>query len=221
LTKVHAPKSGSYSECESKIAVLVSGNGSNLQALLDSDVRPHISLVVSNRQGAKALVRAAEAGCPSRIISKSDYVCRDQFDRALAELLNEHGVTLVVLAGWMHILGDEYLRRSPRTINLHPALPGCYPGVNAIERAWQDRVEESGCMVHEVIAEVDAGRVLGVEKIKLSTFDDLEAYKAAVHRAEHRLLLKIVQEILTSGQGDIESLSGAPRPLIYDRLSNR
>jgi formyltetrahydrofolate-dependent phosphoribosylglycinamide formyltransferase len=130
------------------------------------------------------------------VVLRADYSSRDDFDSALAEILTELGVELVVLAGWMHILGDEYLKRAPRTINLHPALPGCYPGLNAIERAWQDRAEESGCMVHEVIAVVDAGQVLGVETLRLSAFDTLEAYGAAVHKAEHRLLVKVVQELL-------------------------
>jgi len=179
------------------IAVLVSGNGSNLQALLDSDVRPHISLVVSNRNGVRALERAEEAGCLSSVLLRSDYSSRDEFDIALATYLRSQGVELVVLAGWMHILGAEYLSRAPRTINLHPALPGCYPGLHAIERAWEDGAEKSGCMVHEVIAEVDAGRVLGTVELRLADFGSLADFEAAVHLAEHRLLTDVVRQIVT------------------------
>ena len=179
------------------IAVLVSGNGSNLQALLDSEVRPHISLVVSNRAGVRALERAEEAGCLTQVFLRSDYPSRDEFDSALAESLNEQGIELVVLAGWMHILGTEYLSRAPRTINLHPALPGCYPGLHAIERAWEDGAEKAGCMVHEVIAEVDAGRVLGIEELRLVDFASLAEYEDAMHAAEHRLLVEVVGELVT------------------------
>ncbi|MCA9778283.1 MAG: phosphoribosylglycinamide formyltransferase [Candidatus Eremiobacteraeota bacterium] len=185
------------------IAVLVSGNGSNLQALLDSDVRPHISLVVSNKDGVRSLDRAREAGCPSRVFSRSDYSSRDEFDKALANHLKGQGIELVVLAGWMHILGAEYLSRAPRTINLHPALPGCYPGLHAIERAWQDGAETSGCMVHEVIAEVDAGRVLGTQELRLADFSSLAEFEAAMHVAEHRLLVDVVREIATRPSDDV------------------
>lgn len=182
------------------ISVLVSGNGSNLQALLDSDVRPHISLVVSNKSGVRALERAEEAGCPSSVWLRSDYSSRDEFDIALATFLRSQGIELVVLAGWMHILGIEYLSRAPRTINLHPALPGCYPGLHAIERAWEDGAEKSGCMVHEVIAEVDAGRVLGTEELRLADFASLSEFEAAMHVAEHRLLVEVVREIVTRAE---------------------
>ena len=179
-----------------RIAVLVSGNGSNLQALLDSDVRPLIDLVVSNKAGVKALKRADAAGCPSHVMLRSEFAGRTEFDRALAELLAKSKIDLVVLAGWMHILGPEYLSRAPRTINLQPALPGRYPGLNAIERAWRDQPEQSGCMVHEVITEVDAGAVLGVERLSLSDYSDLSGFEDAMHRAEHRLLVRVVQELL-------------------------
>lgn len=179
-----------------KIAVLVSGNGSNLQALLDSEVRPHVSLVISNRGGVKALERARKAECNTRVILRSEYADRESFDQALAEYLREQGIELVVLAGWMHILGDRYLATAPRTINLHPALPGCYPGLNAIQRAWKDGIEKSGCMVHEVIKEVDAGAVLGVEEVALSSCETLEEFESLMHRAEHRLLVRTVAEIV-------------------------
>lgn len=183
-----------------KIAVLISGNGSNLQALLDSELRPHIVLVVSNREEAYGLKRAAEAGCPTQLHLRGDFETREAFDRQLAFLLREQQIDLIVLAGWMHILGEQYLSEAPgRTINLHPALPGRYPGLHAIQRAWEDKVEVAGCMVHEVILEVDAGQVLGVREVLLSDHRTLESLEAAVHRAEHELLVDVVSELVGGG----------------------
>lgn len=182
-----------------KIAVLISGNGSNLQALLDSAVRPHIALVVSNRAGVRGLQRAEEAGCPTVVITRSEFASREEFDEGIAGLLKEHDIDLVVLAGWMHILGPRYLSTAPRTINLHPALPGHYPGLNAIERAWNDKVEVSGCMVHEVIEEVDAGAVLGTAELMLSDYSSLKEFTQAMHKAEHKLLLHVVSALAIHG----------------------
>lgn len=181
-----------------RIAVLVSGNGSNLQALLDADsVRPHVALVVSNKPGVRALQRAEEAGCPTAVITRSEFASREEFDEGIAGLLKEHDIDLVVLAGWMHILGPRYLSTAPRTINLHPALPGHYPGLNAIERAWNEKVEVSGCMVHEVIEEVDAGTVLGTADMALSRFSNLQEFTEAMHRAEHKLLVRVVSSLVS------------------------
>lgn len=194
------------------IAVLVSGNGSNLQALLDSDLRPHITLVVSNKAGVRALERADKAGCSSRVFLRSEYSSRDEFDTALASYLREQRIELVVLAGWMHILGDVYLNRAPRTINLHPALPGCYPGLHAIERAWRDGAVKSGCMVHEVIVEVDAGRVLGTEELRLADFSSLAEFETAMHAAEHRLLVDVVRHVVMARQSEGACLSSLADP---------
>ena len=182
-----------------KIAVLVSGNGSNLQALLDSDVRPHIALVVSNKPGVRALQRAEAASCPTTVITRSQFATRESFDEALAQLLITKKIDLVVLAGWMHILGPRYLSIAPRTINLHPALPGCYPGLHAIERAWNDKAEVSGCMVHEVVEEVDAGAVLGTADFALARYESLEDFTQAMHRAEHKLLVRVVHDLVSPG----------------------
>ena len=192
----------------------MSGNGSNLQALLDSDdIRPHIHLVVSNRADAYGLQRAAQAGCPTKTHLRKDFENRAEFDRELAKCLEEQQIDLIVLAGWMHILGEEYLKNAPgRTINLHPALPGHYPGLNAIERAWNDKREITGCMVHDVVLEVDAGQVLGTSEVKISEYQNLASLTTAVHRAEHTLLPRVVREWL--GLASVSKTEqGVPRSL--------
>lgn len=178
------------------LAVLVSGNGSNLQALLDSPVRPALTLVVSNRSQAYALTRAREAGVETTVMLRNQGESRDQYDRALADYLNTQGIELVVLAGWMHILGEHFLNTfEGETINLHPALPGEYPGLNAIERAFTDGRAETGCMVHKVILEVDAGEVLGVSRVAIETDDNLASLTERMHQAEHNLLVQVVSEL--------------------------
>lgn len=178
------------------VAVLVSGNGSNLQALIDAGVE--IALVVSNRAGAYALERAAGADINTEIrLLRGD---RERYDTDLADFLNDQGIDLVVLAGWMHILGERFLSRfRGQIINLHPALPGAFPGLRGIERSYHafraGEVAEVGCMVHRVIAEVDAGEVLDVEKVTISTNDSLETFTAKMHQAEHRLLPRVVRSL--------------------------
>ena len=122
---------------------------------------------------------------------------RDAYDLDLAERLNADHPDLIVLAGWMRILSAGFLAtvKAP-VINLHPALPGAYPGTNAIERAWHDAqtgiITETGVMVHRVIEEVDAGTVLGTTIVPIDTTATFETLKSAMHRAEHGLLVRVV-----------------------------
>lgn len=184
-----------------KIAVLISGNGSNLQALLDSSVRANIQLVVSNKASAFGLERAQTAGVATHIMLKTDYSTRDTYDHAVAEYLNQQDIDLVVLAGWMHILGAEFLDIfQGQIINLHPALPGQYPGTRAIQRAFEDGVERTGCMVHRVTLEVDVGEVLGVSEVEIKPTDSLEEVEARMHSAEHRLLVSVVEGMVKGVQ---------------------
>jgi formyltetrahydrofolate-dependent phosphoribosylglycinamide formyltransferase len=181
----------------SRIAVLVSGNGSNLQALLDSEARDYISLVVSNKAEAYALERARRSGCPSQVLLRSQFESRADFDAHLAELLNEQKIDLVVLAGWMHILGPSYLDNfGGNTINLHPALPGQYPGVDAIKRVYEDGVSKTGCMVHRVTLEVDVGEVLGTREVVRLPEDSLADLETRMHEAEHELLVETVERMV-------------------------
>ena len=191
-----------------KIAVLISGFGSNLQAIIDAiavgelpDVE--IAVVVSNRQDAYGLERAQRAGIPTEYIPMRPYReqgrSRSEYDADLAALLQQYGVEWVVLAGWMHVLSSTFLDAFPnRVINLHPALPGTFPGVNAIERAYEafrrGEITHTGVMVHLVPDEaVDAGPVLLQENVPIYPDDSLETLETRIHATEHRLLVEAIR----------------------------
>jgi formyltetrahydrofolate-dependent phosphoribosylglycinamide formyltransferase len=184
---------------------MVSGGGTNLQALLDAitagTLDAQIVLVVSNKRDAYALTRAADAGIPTLTFPLKAYTkagkTREDYDADLAAQIKESQPDLVVLAGWMHILSPAFLNHFPhQVINLHPALPGMFPGTHAIERAfdaWQQgEITESGCMVHYTIPEVDAGEVIAQRVVPFISGDTREAYEARLHAAEHALMVEAV-----------------------------
>ncbi len=191
------------------IVVLVSGNGSNLQALIaavaDGLLPTTIDLVVSNRKSAYGLVRAQQAGIPTLTLTLKSFLdkgyTRQDYDRALAEALLPYNPTLIVLAGWMHILGPTFLDAFPRqVINLHPALPGQFDGTQAIERAFaayqNGEIDRSGCMVHYAIPEVDAGDVIVQEIVPFLPTDTLDSFAERMHATEHRILVEAVRRLL-------------------------
>ena len=183
-----------------RLAVLVSGNGSNLQAILDAcgagQLPAEVALVVSNKRGVFALERASRAGVESVVLTR-DGRSRAQYDAALADVVEAAHPDRVVLAGWMHILSKGFLDRFPnRVLNLHPALPGAFPGVNAIARALEAGVEKTGVMVHRVDEGVDTGPPLAVEEISIHPGETLESLTERVHEVEHRLLIQALREEL-------------------------
>lgn len=188
-----------------RIAVLVSGSGSNLQALLDASLP--VVLVVSNRGDAYALTRAREAGVPVETVTFSrGSESREDYDRRLADCVERARPDLVVLAGWMHILSPAFLDRfEGRVVNLHPALPGQFPGVNGIARALeayrQGAITATGCMVHYAVPEVDAGPVVDTEPVAILETDDLESLSQRMHEAEHRLIVRAVKKALQAAVG--------------------
>lgn len=204
------------------LAVLVSGNGSNLQAIIDAvaDQRldARIAVVVSNRKDAFGLTRAERAGIPTRYHPLKAY--RDQgkdrsdYDGDLAALLAEFRPDWIVLAGWMHIFSNAFLDHFPgRVVNLHPALPGQFPGAHAIEDALsafrRGEIRETGVMVHLVPDErVDEGPVLATRAIPIRADDTLESLATRIHAVEHVLLLETLQGLvknLSSGNDEEES----------------
>ncbi len=193
-----------------RLVVLLSGNGSNLQAILDAcadgTLPARVAAVFSNKPEAFGLERARRAGVQAVAFPKQEGESRQEYDRRLAEAVAAYAPDYVILAGWMRLLTMAFLGRFPqRVINLHPALPGAFPGTHAIERAyaaWQrGEIDRSGVMVHLVPDEgVDAGPVLGMEQIRFRPGETLEAFEARVHAVEHRLLVATIQTLLFSGE---------------------
>ena len=197
-----------------RLAVLISGYGSNLQALIDACERGElpgveIAVVVSNRRDAYGLERARRHGLPTIYHPLAAYreqgLSRADYDADLAAALQRHRVDWVVLAGWMHILSDAFLRHfRGRVLNLHPALPGQLPGVNSIARAYeaarQGELDRTGVMVHLVPDEqVDAGPVIVQEEVPIRAGESLEELEGRVHAVEHRLIVEAVRRV-TSGR---------------------
>ncbi len=189
-----------------RFVVLISGNGSNLQALLDaaaSDVMPaQIAAVISNKREAFGLERARKASIPALVKVKYKDQDRSEYDRELAELVESYSPDFVILAGWMRLLTPAFLDRfSYRVINLHPALPGAFPGTHAIERAFaayqKGEITHSGIMVHYVVdAGVDSGPVIAQKNVPLYPQDTLEQFENRVHTCEHQVLVNAVQTLI-------------------------
>ena len=174
------------------IGVLVSGNGSNLQALIDADLP--IAAVASNRKDAYALIRARTAGIPTATFALDCHVSREERDLVMATWLEEHGVESVVLAGYMHLLTPPFLARFPdRIVNVHPSLLPAFPGAHAIDDALAAGVETTGVTIHLVDEGLDTGRVLRQEAVPVEPRETLEE---RIHAVEHRLLPEIVASML-------------------------
>jgi phosphoribosylglycinamide formyltransferase 1 len=173
------------------IGVLVSGQGTNLQALVDE--RLPISAVASNRKDAYALVRAREAGIPTATFSLDCHADRAERDLVMATWLEEHGVELVVLAGYMHLLTAPFLQRFPgRIVNVHPSLLPAFPGMHAIADALAAGVPTTGVTIHYVDEGLDTGDVIRQEEVPVEPRETLED---RIHAVEHRLLPEVVSEL--------------------------
>jgi phosphoribosylglycinamide formyltransferase-1 len=180
-----------------RLVVLISGEGTNLQAILDARVAigADVAAVISNRLEARGLQRARLAGVPAIALPATPSGSRADYDAALAERAMSFAPDWIVLAGWMRVLSMRFLGQFPgRVVNLHPASPGAFPGTRAIERAFdaftRGEIDRTGVMVHLVPDEgVDTGPVLAHEEVPILASDRLEALQARVHEVEHRLLV--------------------------------
>jgi phosphoribosylglycinamide formyltransferase-1 len=173
------------------IGVLVSGEGTNLQALIDSGLP--IACVASNRPGARALERAGEAHLPARVFPHEDYTDREARDTEMADWLELQGVDLVVLAGYMHLLTAPFLARfRDRIVNVHPSLLPHFPGANAIDDALAAGVETTGVTVHFVDEGLDTGAVIRQEPVPLEPRATL---LERIHSVEHRILPEVVRDL--------------------------
>jgi formyltetrahydrofolate-dependent phosphoribosylglycinamide formyltransferase len=196
-----------------RLVLMVSGSGSNLQAIIDAiqagDLAAEIALVVSNRSTAYALERAQNAGIPTLYFPLKPYrergLDRAHYDADLATWLSAYQPDLIVLAGWMHILSPVFLNQfDHRVINLHPALPGTFPGIDAIDRAYEayqrGEIPHGGCMIHFVIPEVDAGDVIAQSIVPIHPGDTLDDYETRMHEAEHRLIVDAIRRVMAMAE---------------------
>jgi phosphoribosylglycinamide formyltransferase-1 len=176
------------------IGVLVSGAGTNLQALVDSELP--VVAVASNTPGAPALERARRAGIAAATFPLGDYPTRDERDAAMADWLTGCRVTLVVCAGYMHLLTPGFLERFT-AINVHPSLLPAFPGTTPIEDALAAGASETGVTVHFVDEGVDTGTVIFQEPVPIRPGDTATALRERIHAVEHRLLPEAVRLYLT------------------------
>ncbi len=199
-----------------RIAVLISGHGSNLQAILDAVSEGklpgvEVALVVSNRREAYGIQRAIQHGVPVAYFPLAPYNKagrpREEYDADLAALVKAFNVSWVALAGWMHVMSGAFLRQFPsRVVNLHPALPDTFPGTHAIARAYeaygQGQITHTGVMVHLVPDEaVDAGPVVVQAEVPIWPEDTLEKLEARIHAMEHTLLVEALYGLMCKSGG--------------------
>jgi phosphoribosylglycinamide formyltransferase-1 len=184
-----------------KVAVLASGSGTNLQSLIEHAARGELGpaqlvVVGANVLNCGALARARAAGVPTFVVDHRGFSSRDDFDRALLAELDAHAVDLVVLAGFMRLLGAEFLARyRGRVINIHPALLPAFPGVHGQRQAFVHGVKLAGCTVHFVDGGVDSGAVIAQAAVPVLDDDDEPTLSARILAEEHRLLPAVVRAL--------------------------
>jgi len=183
---------------EARVAVLASGGGTNLQALLDDAVvGPWITVVVSDRNEAYALERARARGVDAVFLDPKAYGGRTEYDRALLEVLRERAIEVVALAGFMRLVGTDLVRAfEGRMVNVHPALLPAFPGTASVADALEWGVKVTGVTVHFVDEQVDHGPIVFQEAIGVLPDDDWDALEARVHEVEHRLLPAAVRALV-------------------------
>ena len=185
-----------------KIAVFVSGNGSNLQALIDVSKNlscPYkIELVFSNKPDVYALKRASQNNIPTLTLDHKNFKTRQEFDSTLSNNLKKIDFDLIVLAGFMRILGKEFIKGyENKIINLHPSLLPKYPGLNTHEKVLENKDKFHGATVHMVDEGLDTGKIIGFSKFKVESYDNYDSLLAKTHEIEHKLLPQICSLIAT------------------------
>ena len=184
-----------------KLGVLISGHGSNLQAIIDAiaegQLDATIAIVISNKKDAQGLERAKQAGIETLYINHTDYGTREAFDRVVVAQLKQRDVALVCLAGFMRLLSDEFVKAYPNSIlNIHPALLPSFPGLDAQRQAWDRGVKVSGATVHIVTAELDAGPIVLQATVPARDGDTVETLAARILVEEHRIYTKAIELML-------------------------
>jgi phosphoribosylglycinamide formyltransferase-1 len=187
-----------------RIAVLISGRGSNLQALIDAiadgRLRAEIAIVISNKADAYGLERARTAGIATLSIGHRDYPTRDAFEAVLVRELRTRDVSLVCLAGFMRLLGRTFLDAFPNAIlNIHPSLLPSFPGVDAQRQAWEHGAKVAGATVHFVTGELDGGPIIRQSAVPVLDDDTAETLAARILEEEHRIYPEAVAAVLDGG----------------------
>jgi phosphoribosylglycinamide formyltransferase-1 len=177
----------------SRFAVLASGSGTNLQALLDA-YPEEFAVAAGDKKGAFAFERARRAGVPVEHVDPAGFVSREDYDRELADRVAAHDVSLVVGAGYMRVLSPVFLERFPAILNVHPSLLPEFRGLNAVRRALRSGVKRTGVTVHLMVEEVDAGPVVAQEEVEILPGDTEETLLERLHPVEHRLLVEAVAD---------------------------
>ena len=179
------------------LAVLISGNGSNLQAIIDaiaSGLPARISVVISNQPQAFGLARAERVGIPVKILPHKAFPDRDCYDRALQSCLEEYPSDLIILAGFMRILGDDFVRHfQPRMLNIHPSLLPKYPGLHTHQQALANKDRVHGVTVHVVTPEVDAGPIIAQARINIAEEDNADSLKTKIQQLEHQIYPEVIR----------------------------
>ncbi|MDD3089704.1 MAG: phosphoribosylglycinamide formyltransferase [Candidatus Omnitrophica bacterium] len=191
------------------IAVFVSGNGSNLQALIDAEKQGHLgsgrlALVVSDKPGAYALKRAEKQGIRTFVLERTGFKSREEYDRAVDAELEKDKIELVVLAGFLRILSDFFVDKyAGRLLNVHPALLPSFKGLHGVKDAFEHGVKITGVTVHFVSRELDSGPVIFQKSVKVQEKDTPESLEKKIHRVEHKLYPEAVR-LFTEGKIVIE-----------------
>lgn len=180
------------------IVVLISGSGTNLQAIIDAianrQLNAEIKAVISNRSGVKGLERAQKAGIPTRVLQHTDFDSRESFDQALAEIIDSFQPRLVILAGFMRILSDEFVSHyNGRMLNIHPSLLPEFTGLNTHQRVLDAGRPQHGVSVHFVTSELDSGPLVIQAVIDINKQDTADSLAERIHRQEHIIYPMAIQ----------------------------
>ena len=201
-----------------RLVVLISGNGTNLQAIIDrcedGEIPARVVGVISNEPCAGGLERSAKAGIQNVVIDHRDYSTRSEFDQALGRHIDSHRPDLLILAGFMRILGKELVQRyQGRILNIHPSLLPNYPGLNTHQRALTDGISEHGATVHFVVPQLDAGPIVVQGRIRVYPDDTPDTLAQRVHELEYRIYPQAIRwfaEGRLTLRGNSACLDGLP-----------
>lgn len=185
-----------------RLGVLVSGRGTNLQALINAGKKKNypaeVVVVICDNPNAYAIVRAKKAKIPVYVIQREEYKTKKEYEEKIKEILLSHKVDLIVLAGYMRIVGKTLLSTFPmKIINIHPSLLPAFPGLNAQRQAWEYGVKFSGCTVHFVDEGVDTGPIIGQKVVPVYDYDTPESLAERILKKEHKLLVEVVKRLFT------------------------